>query len=414
MKHKEVFGDFSKLGKVFEASVIAFIAITALAIYDFIIPLFTENFAENLAIIGTIISLGYVISFLVEVPVGKLVDKVGRVSVLIISLICLGITGILFYFIQNIWQLIILILVFGFSQILFWVPSTVLIRDFSPRKLLSQSQGVYLTFSQLGWILGPIIGGTIATMFSDRLNFLFYSGFLFSALIVTVFLFRKKVAAKKIKFFRKKHKARLTFLIDSFKKYAYAHKYAVPLYLLSLISYIWIAIEWTFIVLAGTRVFGLSDGGVGLVLSVMMVVQAGLFFTSSYLMDKVGKKYIITAGFLLLFGSVYFVFVSTNYLMFVFFLLLAGGALSWILPGTEAYLTEIMPADIMGEMSGVFDTSKDLGFIIGPFVGGLLAEYLFGPMTPFLFVAILAAIGTLISGIIFWPEKKRKTKSQHR
>jgi len=36
-----------KLTKVIEASFIAFIAITALGIYDFIIPLFTENFAEG-------------------------------------------------------------------------------------------------------------------------------------------------------------------------------------------------------------------------------------------------------------------------------------------------------------------------------------------------------------------------------
>jgi len=399
--------EFFKLEKVFEASIISFIAITALAIYDFIIPLFTENFAENMAVIGTIISMGYVISFFVEVPVGRLVDKVGRVIVLVASLASLGILGILFFLVHSVYQLVVLVLLFGFAQIMFWVPSTVLIRDFSPRKLLSQSQGVYLTFSQLGWILGPVIAGTVTALFSDRHNFLVYSGFLFTALVVALVLFRGRVSRHRRLIFGK-HKARLTFLIESFKRYAYAHKYSIPLYLLSLISYIWIAIEWTFIVLAGTRIFGLTESGVGIILSTMMVVQACLFFTSSYLMDKVGKKYIITAGFLLLFASSYFVFLSTNYLMFVFFLLLAGGSLSWILPGTEAYLTEIMPADIMGEMSGVFDTSKDLGFIIGPFVGGLLAEYLLGPMTPFLFVAVLSAIATLIAGYIFWPEKKTK------
>ena len=403
-----------KLTKVIEASFIAFIAITALGIYDFIIPLFTENFAESLAIIGTIISAGYFVSFLIEVPIGKLVDKYGRISMLLAALVFLGIVGILFYFSQNVWQVAGLVLCFGFGQIMFWVPSTVLIRDYSPKNMFSQSQGIYLTFSQLGWILGPFIAGIVTGMYSDRHNFLLFSAFLFLALFITPLFFRKIKKRKFAKVIKGKHKARLTFLIDSFKKYSIAHKYSIPLYLLSFISYVWIATEWTFVVLAGTRVFGFSESGVGIILAAMMIMQAVLLYSASYLMDRVGKKYIITAGLLLLFSTTYFAFLSTTPLMFIFCLLLAAGSLSWILPGTEAYLTEIMPANIMGEMSGVFDTSKDLGFIIGPFVGGILAEVLFGPVTPFLFVAILAGIGTVLAGYIFWPAKKFKVKKKRK
>jgi len=114
-----------KLTKVIEASFIAFIAITALGIYDFIIPLFTENFAASLAVIGTIISAGYVMSFIIEVPIGKLVDKYGRVIVLLLALASLGIIGLLFYFAQNVWQVAAFVMLFGFAQIMFWVPSTV-------------------------------------------------------------------------------------------------------------------------------------------------------------------------------------------------------------------------------------------------------------------------------------------------
>jgi len=405
--------EVGKLKKVIEASFIAFIAITALGIYDFIIPLFTENFAESLAVIGTIISAGYFVSFLIEVPIGKLVDKYGRVIMLLAALLTLGIIGIFFYFAQNVWHVAGLVLCFGFGQIMFWVPSTVLIRDYSPKSMFGQSQGIYLTFSQLGWILGPFIAGIVTGMYSDRHNFLIYSAFLFAALFITPLFFRK-IKKRRVKLFKGKHKARLTFLIDSFKKYSIAHKYSVPLYMLSFICYVWIATEWTFVVLAGTRVFGFSESGVGIILASMMTMQAVLLYSSSYLMDKIGKKYIITSGLLLLFASTYFAFLSTSSLMFIFCLLLAAGSLSWILPGTEAYMTEIMPANIMGEMSGVFDTSKDLGFIIGPFVGGILAELLFGPVTPFLFVAILAGIGTIIAGYIFWPAKKFKIKKKRR
>ena len=99
-------------------------------------------------------------------------------------------------------------------------------------------------------------------------------------------------------------------------------------------------------------------------------------------------------------------FLSTNPAMFVIFALLAAGAVSWILPGTEALLTEIMPANLYGEMSGLFDTSKDFGLVIGPLVGGFLATALENPSAAFLLVSIVAGIATLVAGWNFWPEKK--------
>ncbi len=402
----------SKLRGIVEASTVALIATVGLAVYDFIIPLFTENYTQNLAAIGAVISAGYIIGFLSEIPVGKLADRWGRIKVLLVAFILMGLLSVLFFFFaHNILYIALLVLGFGFAQIMFWVPSTVLIRDLSPKGLLSQSQGIYLTLSQFGWIAGPLIAGLITGWYSDRHNFLISAIFLFAALFVTIIIFRKY--KKKTSILKKaEHKARLTFLVDSFKTYIRAHKHAPPLYLLSFISYVWIATEWTFAALAGIMVFGFSETVAGVVLSAMMIVEAALFYSAGYLMDKIGKRYIITGGLLLLFASAYFAFFSSNPAMFVFFLLLSAGATSWILPGTEAILTEIMPASVMGEMSGVFDTSKDLGLIVGPFVGGLLAELLLGPLTPFLFVAVMAGIGALIAGFVFWPEYNKPKKKE--
>ena len=123
-------------------------------------------------------------------------------------------------------------------------------------------------------------------------------------------------------------------------------------------------------------------------------------------MDKIGKRYIITAGFLVLFSSAYFMFLSTSPALFVMTALLAAASVSWILPGVEALLTEIVPANLYGEMSGVFDTSKDFGLIIGPLMAGLLATTLSNTLAPFLLVTIVAGIAALIAGWAFWPEKK--------
>jgi len=397
----------SAFSKVFQASIISFIAILAFGIYDFVLPIFTESRAESFAVVGIIVSLIYVASLLAEIPVGLAVDKYGRVKVLLIAMTAMSLLGIVYFFTQNLIFLAVLSLVFGTIAVAFWIPSAVLIRDYSPHKMLSQAEGVYMSLTQLGWIFGPILAGLITTLFSDRHNFLLVTLFMLMAVGLGLVIFRG-VKAKKFRYAEKghRHKSKLTLLATIFKEYIGVHKHAAPLYALTLSAYIWIAIEWAFVAVASMSRFSFSGGGVGLILGTMMAVEGLLYYSSGFIMDKIGKKYIITAGFFMLFASAYFMFLATSPAVFIFAVLIGAASVSWILPGTEALLTEIVPANLYGEMSGVFDTSKDFGMILGPLIGGALATYLVNPLAPFLLVAIVAAGATLLSGWVFWPEKK--------
>ncbi len=411
MSHRP-YSKLKQLSGVFKAAIISLVAILAFAIYDFILPIFTEDRAESFAIVGLVVSLVYVASLLSEIPVGLAVDKYGRIKIILLAMTAMGILGIVYFLTQNILLLALLSLIFGTVAVAFWIPSAVLIRDFSPRKMLAQAEGVYMSLTQVGWILGPIIAGIIATIISDRHNFLLISVFMFAAVGLGLAIFRGRKAktfTKEEK--RHKHKARLTLLATIFKEYLGVHKHAAPLYALTLSAYIWIAIEWAFVPLAGLTHFNFSETGVGLILGAMMAVEGLLYYSSGFVMDKIGKRYIITAGFLLLFTSAYFMFLATSPAMFILFALMAAAAVSWILPGAEALLTEIVPANLYGEMSGVFDTSKDFGMIIGPLAAGLLATILSNALAPFLLVTVVAGVAALIAGWAFWPSKpKGKTK----
>ncbi len=405
---QRLFGKAELLAGVFKASALSFIAIFAFAIYDFVLPIFTEGQSESFAIVGVIVSLVYLASLLAEVPIGLAVDAHGRIKVLIIATASLGALGIVYFFSGNILQLAALSLIAGAIAVAFWVPSTVLVRDFSPRKMLSQSQGVYLTITQLGWIAGPILAGFISETISDKHNFLIFSGLMFATVIAALIIFRGR-DAKKFKAIEHghKHKARISLLITTFSEYIKLHRHALPLYILSMIAYIWIALEWTFIALAGIEQFGFTEGLAGLLIGAMMAIEGILYFTSGYLMDKVGTKYILTGGFFLLFGATYFTFLATTPAAYILSVLIAAGATSWILPGTESLLTAIVPENIMGEMSSLFDTSKDFGLIIGPLLGGFLASSLGNAQAAFIPIFVTAALATILCGYVFWPEKKK-------
>ena len=399
-------GKYKVLSNLIKVSTLSFIAILAFGVHDFILPIFIESQAQSFAIVGLIISLINIASFFAEIPIGIAVDKYGGAKILSASMIVLSALGFVYYLTQNILVLALTAFAFGITNVAFWIPSTVIVRESSPRNMLSISEATYMTITQFGWILGPIVAGLVAAVFSVRHNFLLISAFMFGALVFGIIVLRKYKTKNITEKSKHKHKAKLTLLTTIFREYLGVHKHAGPLYGLTLAVYIWIAIQWAFVPLAGIERFNFTESAAGLILGAMMIVEGILYFSSGYIMDKIGKRYIITTGFLILFSSTYFMFLATSPTVFILTAMMSAGAVSWVLPGIEALLTEIVPVNLYGEMSGVFETSKDFGTIIGPLVAGILAAALHNPLTPFLFVALVMASAAILSGYIFWPEQK--------
>jgi MFS family permease len=390
-------------------SIAALIVTTALGVYDFVIPYFTEEFAASYTIIGFTIALAFIGSFIADIPLGVIADKIGRKKMLLVSTILFAILGVFFYFSHNIFLIMALCFTFGIANVAFWVPSTVLIREETPKGMASQSQSLYLLLSDFGWIVGPMIGGFVLTLISTEFNFLIFSALAVIGLIASFFMIKQKKKIKKEKKNKTDVKKLFSEFKTTFKEYPKVHKFAVTAYFLSLAVFIWIGTKWTFVVLAGKNIFGLSGVILGIVMGLMMVVQGFLYYSSGYLMDKVGVRYVLLAGFLFLFTCAYFIFLSNSALMYILFLLLAGGAVAWILPGTESLATSVIPANKREKMTGVFNSSRDLGLVVGPIVGGIIADLSGDPLLPFLFVTIICGIAAIMT-LRLWGKHALKLK----
>ncbi|KRM32246.1 major facilitator superfamily permease [Lactobacillus intestinalis DSM 6629] len=123
---------------------------------------------------GIIFSGVYFVSAIVSPWWGKLADKKGRkLMTLRASLgmaIVLGAMGL----VQNVWQLLILrILQSVFSRFV----SNALIATETPKDKSGQALGSMMSFFTAGNLLGPFVGGTLASMFSYRITF-FITGLL--------------------------------------------------------------------------------------------------------------------------------------------------------------------------------------------------------------------------------------------
>jgi len=125
------------------------------------------------------------------------------------------------------------------------------------------------------------------------------------------------------------------------------------------------------------------------------------------LSDSLGRKRIIVAGMILfalsewLFGA-----ASTPLLMFVSRMLGGIGA-ALIMPAVMAYAADVTSVEERGQGMGFINAAITTGFIIGPGIGGFLAEY--GIRVPFYSAAVAGAIAAVLTFLVL-PESRTAEK----
>jgi DHA1 family multidrug resistance protein-like MFS transporter len=123
------------------------------------------------------------------------------------------------------------------------------------------------------------------------------------------------------------------------------------------------------------------------------------------LSDKIGRKPLITLG-LVGFAVAEFIFAFANGLWMLFLSrILAGTFGSALMPTAMAYVSDVTSPEKRGQGMGILGASMGLGIVVGPGIGGWLAE--FDLTYPFLFAGVAATIAAIVSFLIL-PESYPK------
>ncbi|YCI78992.1 MFS transporter [Bacillus sp. R1-10] len=142
----------------------------------------------------------------------------------------------------------------------------------------------------------------------------------------------------------------------------------------------------------------LNGAVVGYLFAVMAFAQ---FLASPFTgvwVDSIGRKKMIVIGLLLFsFSEALFGFADETWLLFVS-RLLGGVSAAFIMPAVVTYVTDKTTLSNRAKVLGYQSAAISLGFIIGPGVGGLIAE--FGIRAPFFFASAISLIATIIIFIL--------------
>ncbi len=165
-----------------------------------LLPLFgAVELDLSIAEIGYAISLSTFTNLFATIPFGHAIDKFGRKTVLVPSLILVGITAILFSVARNFLELSLVCVLLGVGTSGAGQAPLALASDATMDMPHGLSMGVYRLFGDVGYLVGPISVGAIADMVGLKPPFYVISVIVFaSAIIVQIF------AKELIKTFAKK------------------------------------------------------------------------------------------------------------------------------------------------------------------------------------------------------------------
>lgn len=148
----------------------------------------------------------------------------------------------------------------------------------------------------------------------------------------------------------------------------------------------------------------LNGSDLGLLVSVFALFQMIASPFGGRFADKFGKKIIIIIG-LLLFSISEFIFaVGNTFSILLLSRVLGGISAAFVMPGVNGMIGDLSTAENRARNFSYMSAVINTGFIIGPGVGGFLAEI--SHRMPFYFAGVLGIIALLFSIILLKEEKE--------
>ncbi|NHM92190.1 MULTISPECIES: multidrug efflux MFS transporter NorA [Staphylococcus] len=142
---------------------------------------------------------------------------------------------------------------------------------------------------------------------------------------------------------------------------------------------------------------GLTGADLGVLVAVFALAQMAISPFGGTLADKLGKKLIICIGLILFSLSEFLFAIGHTFPILIISRVLGGFSAGMIMPGVTGLIADISPEQDKARNFGYMSAIISAGFILGPGIGGFLAEI--SHRVPFVFAGILgifAFMGTVL------------------
>ncbi len=362
--------------------VAAFAGVSAGLVIPFL-TLTAQQRGVSLAGIGVMASSYLIAQMLLQLPMGSLSDRVGRVGPLAIGLLVESIATVGFTFANNAALFIMLRSAQGIGVAILYPSLRALIADVTPTNRRGQAYAVVGAAFSGGMLLGPPLGGVMATVVG--VDWLFVAGGVIEAVVALGMLPYMLKLVPRPKKEQSNVKVPFRALISRSLAGAFILGFAAQ-FQFGLFSGIWSIY---------LKDLGASDLQLGLSFSTFSVSFMLLSPFTGRLADRAERwrRILLTS---LLYAVVIALYGIVEVVPFILVLgLFEGAIVSFLQPATDAYLASVADPRIQGRVQGAFVTVGMAGAAISALLGSIL--YSIAPVVPFLAGGIVLVALTLVA-----------------
>jgi DHA1 family multidrug resistance protein-like MFS transporter len=376
---------------------IVFVVMLGFGIVVPILPLFARSFGVGYGAVGLLVSV-FAFTRLVAGPVaGPLVDRWGERVSAATGVIIVGVSSVLTGLAPT-YPLVLLFRGAGGagSALLFTALMSYLLKVV-PRARMGRTLGLFYGSFNLGQIAGAPLGGVIAERFGLESPLFFYAGLLFISGLLYLWLIRDP-AGRRIGSGHQDgslapgEEASPVGLKGLLRRRAF-----VTTIFLNLV-YLWMiaAVFQTLIPLFAREGLRMSPGAIGTVFSVALVAELLVLYPAGSAADRFGRRPIMILSMAALAIVVSTLGLAPNPLILAGVMALLGIASGYAGVPPGAMLADVAPGERSGTAVGMFRFAGDVGFVLGPLVGGFAASA-FGFRAAFWIAAIPIVLGLILA-----------------
>ncbi|MGH2739042.1 MAG: MFS transporter [Actinomycetota bacterium] len=363
-----------------------------------VLPLYARSFGVGKAEVGLLMTSFAVMRLVFDLVAGPMVERWGERLTASAGAAIVGVSAGLSAIAPNFPMLVVFRSIGGAgSSIMFAAALNHLIHTV-PANRMARTMSLYYSAFLLGTLLGQPIGGVIAEVFGLASPLVFYAG---ACVVSTVLIFRyftdrpgrtrgyapatrEEVLAETETPLRAAW-GRVRGLLSGRAFLIALAANAVGFWALG-------AVRLTLVPLFAKEEVGLSESGIGAVLGVAALAQFAVMWKAGSLADSLGRRPLLAPALAAMGLGIGAVGWATQTPLLLAALVAVGLATAFVGVVPAAVVADVAPRSVSATAVGVYRFAGDVGFVLGPLVGGLVADVAgFRPAFVVIAVPLLAA-----------------------
>ncbi|MFL5627554.1 MAG: MFS transporter [Ktedonobacteraceae bacterium] len=362
--------------------------------------LYAQSRGASLAIIGAMASAYLISNFVFQYPVGWLADRWGRKEVMIVGLVAQAALSLIYLFISDPILFIILRFIEGIAAATLLPSARALIIDVIPAEKQGEAYGIFNAFFNAGFLLGPGIGGLLA---STGYASAFIGAALCRLLAIVIVIFTVHPVRRSV---TTVHKA------ETEKTISYRALFTLPLigaYFLAFGDYLYLGFDLTLMPLWMHDHLGASVAVIGLAYIMWAIPNTVLSPITGRLADRASRSLLILV-FGLIQVPIYISYGIANSIILVIALFTVHGAVyAFIQPAVDAHVANSSASGVRARVQGLFTTVGLMGAFVG--ASGFSPLYALNFRFPLFAMGIAFGICVLVGGSMIRIAEVRKRKA---